>query len=104
MAVYPKISLSALRGIGWGHWDPIGLAPMEGGWPTGCADEYDSYLKHAADMCARGASREEIVAYLTQIASGHMGLSVISVDAAATTADAIAAYMRSLPEGPANIS
>lgn len=103
MPVYPKIKLSVLRDIGWGQWDPIGLASGDGGWPAGCADEYDSYLQCAAGMFVRGNSRQEVAAYLMQIASKHMGLSEISVDAATRTANAIADYMRGLPDGPANI-
>ncbi len=103
MLIYPKIKLSVLRDIGWGQWDPIGLALRDGGWPADCADEYDSYLKHAAGMFVRGNSREEVAAYLMQIASEHMGLSEISDTAARATANAIAEYMRGLPDGSANI-
>ena len=69
----------------------------------GCADEYDSYLKHAAGMYVRGNSRKEVASYLTQIASEHMGLSEISDNAAMATANAIADYMQRLPDGPASI-
>lgn len=103
MPVYPKIQLSVLRDIGWEKWDPIGLAVREGCWPADCEDEYDSYLKHAAGMFVQGNSRQEVAGYLTQIASEHMGLSVVSPDAAAATANAIADYMQDLPDGPANI-
>jgi hypothetical protein len=103
MPIYPKIKLSVLRDIGWGQWDPIGLALSEGGWPVDCADEYDSYLKDAAGMYVRGNSRKEVASYLTQIASEHMGLSEISDNAAMATANAIADYMQGLPDGPASI-
>jgi hypothetical protein len=103
MPVYPEIKLSALRDIGWGRWDPIGLALRDGGWPADCADEYDSYLKHAAGMLVRGNSRNDVAAYLAQIASEHMGLSEIRVEAAAATANAIADYILDLPNGPPNI-
>jgi hypothetical protein len=103
MPVYPQIKLTVLRDIGWSQWDPIGLAPRDGGWPASCAHEYDSYLKHAAVMFVRGNSRKEVAAYLVQIAAEHMGLTEVSIEAATTTANAIGDYMRGLPDGPANI-
>jgi hypothetical protein len=103
MPVYPKIKLSVLRDIGWGMWDPIGLAPRDGGWPENCADEYDSYLKRAAAMFVQENTRKEVAKYRVQIASEHMGLSQLSADAAAVTANTIAEYMQGLPDGPTNI-
>ena len=38
------------------------------------ADEYDSYLLYAAGQLRRGATDTEVVAYLVQIESEHMGL------------------------------
>lgn len=100
MTPCPKIQLSRLREIGWKLWDPIGLAyngssPAEGG-----ADEYDRYLLHAASMISRGGSKDEAAVYFTGIASEHMGLSVVDADAATATAQAIADYLISLPDGP----
>jgi hypothetical protein len=103
MAFYPKIQLSRLREIGWKLWDPIGLA-HDGSTPgEGYADEYDQYLLHVVSMISRGGSKEEGAVYLTGIASEHMGLSVVDADAAAATADAIADYLTSLPDGPETV-
>lgn len=51
-------------------------------------------------MIVLGSSRQEFAAYLTLIASEHMGLSVVSDDAALLTANAIADYVKSLPGVP----
>ena len=104
MTDYPKVTLSVLRGIGWGVWDPIGLASERRGWPENCADEYDNYLLRAASMFAEGRSRKDVGEYFAQIASDHMGLSEVSAEAATLTANAIADYMQGLPHGPAAIS
>ena len=80
----PRIKLSKLRDIGWSLWDPIGLlstgGPFTGTWTNdanrGFADEYDNYLIAAASQIRRGASSTEVVGYLVQIESEHMGLGV----------------------------
>lgn len=103
MALYPKIQLSRLREIGWSLWDPIGLAHNGSSPDEGCADEYDRYLLHAVSMISRGCSKDEAADYLTGIASDHMGLSVVDADAATATAQAIAEYLMSLPDGPKTV-
>ena len=103
MALYPKIQLSRLREIGWKLWDPIGLAHNGGTPDEGCADEYDRYLLHVVSMISRGVSKEEATAYLTNIVSEHMGLSVVDAEAAAATSHAVADYLTSLPEGPKTV-
>jgi hypothetical protein len=103
MALYPKIQLSRLREIGWKIWDPIGLAHSGSAPDEGCADEYDSYLLHVVSMISRGGSKDEATLYLTDIASEHMGLSVVDADAAAATTHAIADYLASLPDGPKTV-
>lgn len=103
MTLYPKTQLSRLREIGWKLWDPIGLAHNGGSPDEGCADEYDRYLLHAVSMISRGGSKDEAAVYLTGIASEHMGLSVVDADAATATAQAIADYLISLPDGPKTV-
>lgn len=100
MALYPNIKLSILREIGWGIWDPIGLANPDGTWDDACADEYDSYLLAVVSLLCRGGTKEEASAYLADIASNHMGLSTINRGTASSTATAIADYLKSLPVGP----
>lgn len=104
MTLYPKIQLSRLREIGWKLWDPIGLADDAGSPGEGCADEYDRYLLHVVSMICRGGSKNEATAYLTGIASEHMGLSVVDAGAAAATSHAIADYLTSLADGPKTVS
>ncbi|MDA5095074.1 hypothetical protein O2N63_13375 [Aliiroseovarius sp. KMU-50] len=74
----PKIKLSRLRDIGWSIWDPIGLLRSEQKWDDKeCltfADEYDGYLVQAAGQLRRGAPDSDVVDYLVQIESEHMGL------------------------------
>ncbi|MEP9402583.1 MULTISPECIES: hypothetical protein [Sphingomonadaceae] len=103
MTLYPKIQLSRLREIGWKFWDPIGLAHNGSSPDEGCADEYDRYLLHVVSTISRGGSKGEATAYLTGIASEHMGMSVVDADAAAATAQAIADYLISLPDGPKTV-
>lgn len=104
MTLSPRIQLSRLREIGWKLWDPIGLADGTGSSGEGYADEYDHYLLHVVSMLCRGATKAETTAYLIGITSKHMGLSVVTADAAAATSHAIADYLASLPDGPKTIS
>ena len=60
----PKIELSALRQIGWDHWDPIGIRQFDADWPTEAPDEYDSYLLRVVSMLRGGQSEAEASAYL----------------------------------------
>ena len=70
----PKIRLSRLRDIGWTIWDPIGLLDEGETWDQKpYADEYDSYLMQAAGQLRRNVPVTEVVDYLVQIESVHMG-------------------------------
>lgn len=80
-APQPRIKLSKLRDIGWALWDPIGLQDSEcrsGRWEDETnlpfADEYDSYLIEAASKLRGGTPRGEIVEFLIEIETEHMGL------------------------------
>jgi hypothetical protein len=52
-------------------WDPIGVFSLEGDWPD---DEYDAYSGHVVGLLDRGASKEEIVAYLKKTCVEHIGV------------------------------
>lgn len=93
----PAVKLSALRAIGWRCWDPIGLFDMVGGgYNSGSADEYDSYLLTAFGMTQNGRSANEVATYLVQIASVHMGLSNVDGAAEKETAKRLLELARSL--------
>lgn len=72
------IKLSRLRDIGWSKWDRSGLLHDGQKWDDeDCqpfADENDSYLLQAAGQLRRGATEEDVVRYLVDIESNHMGL------------------------------
>ncbi|WP_240200344.1 hypothetical protein [Paracoccus methylovorus] len=77
----PRIKLSKLRDIGWSLWDPIGLLDPEspvGRWDDEAnlsfADEYDGYLIAAASQLRRGTPRDEVVAFLVENETQHMGM------------------------------
>ena len=78
----PRVKLSRLRDIGWALWDPIGLMAPEGFFPgkwdqeanRSFADEYDSYLISAASQLRRETPREQVIEYLIEIETQHMGL------------------------------
>lgn len=74
----PKPDLSRLRDIGWSIWDPICLLDPSQDWrDEECkyfADEYDSYMIQAAGQLRRGVSQSDVVRYLVQIETEHMGL------------------------------
>jgi hypothetical protein len=107
MSRYPKIKLSIVRQIGWDHWDPIGIRGFGGDdWQTNAADEYDSYLLHIVSLLHSGKSEVDAVEYLDVVASEHMGLGPRSQEehqASANTVRAIAAYLRTLPDGPLSV-
>ena len=98
----PGIELTVLRDIGWRLWDPIGLGGPEGAWPEDGADEYDRYLREVAEMLEQGRPSDDVVEFLTQIVSDHMGLGSRSADRASciATVDALATYVHSLRNGP----
>jgi hypothetical protein len=87
----PKLQLARLRDIGWTHWDPIGLSDGSGAWPDGWADEYDTYLIHAAGQLRREVSSQSMIDYLIFIESEYMALGVRSTsrDRAENTVRAI---------------
>ena len=78
----PAVKLSKLRDIGWGLWDPIGLMTSEGFYPgkwdqepnRPFAGEYDSYLISAVSQLRRETPREQVIEYLIEIETQHMGL------------------------------
>ena len=99
MSLHPKIQLSRIRQIGWRYWDPIDLHDGSEFGPTNCADEYDRYLLHVVDVLCQGGTRADSTSYLVQIASEHMGLGgAVGLDAPRKTVDAIAEYLRALPD------
>ncbi|MDF8332733.1 hypothetical protein [Novosphingobium cyanobacteriorum] len=100
MTFYPEFQPSRLREIVWNMWDPIGLADGNGRYGADCADEYDSYLLQVVSQLCNGRSRDEVAAYLVDIATEHIGLGDADPNAAAATANAISNYLTSLPDGP----
>jgi hypothetical protein len=100
VSAHPKIKLSEIRRIGWRDWDPIGLSDGSEFGPGECEDEYDSYLLHVVSLLTRGTPRIEATSYLNDIASDHIGLSVVDPQAARKTVDAIADYLKELPDSP----
>ena len=94
------INLSALRDIGWTHWDPIGIAQLVDRFDEGCADEYDTYLLRVVGMVRNGKSDDEAIAYLEWVASDYMGLGPALTSerpaSASATVQAIRAYVATL--------
>ena len=74
MTALPTFQLARLREIGWAQWDPIGVGGPDHGWP---ADEYDTYLLHAAGQLWNGQSEHEVTDYLVKIETEHMGLTAV---------------------------
>jgi len=71
-----NLSLAKLRDIGWRHWDPIGLAFLDGRWEnSAAADEYDRYSQKVAKMVRRDGD-EAAAQYLVSVESEYMGLGV----------------------------
>lgn len=92
----PKIKLSRLRDIGWSRWDPIGLLDAEQKWDNEenqqFADEYDSYLLQAAGMLRRGSTCAEVVSYLVETETVHIGVDRSdALERAASLVEAISA-------------
>lgn len=52
------------------HWDPIGVSEA-----PAARDEYDSYVPGVVSLVTRGATEEEIAAFLTEIEGSQMGLA-----------------------------
>jgi len=104
MDEHPKIKLSRLREIGWSLWDPIGLRGLSDcDWQDGgaCADEYDGYLLEAAGRLRRGEPTSEVIAYLVETETGHIGLTLNETTGsrAEATVAAIKDYLETLPLG-----
>ena len=76
MTTIPTFKLSRLRDIGWGQWDPIGIAGPNGSWPEEAVDEYDSYLLQAAAKIWNQQTDKDVTDYLVEIETVHMGLSL----------------------------
>ena len=81
IAPQPRIKLSKLRDIGWSLWDPIGLLDPENRAGRlddeanlSFADEYDGYLIAASSQLRRGTPRADVVAFLVEIETQHMGM------------------------------
>lgn len=75
MAANPKPDLRRLREIGWTQWDPIGLLADPSAWElAGFADEYDTYLLHAAALLRAGERIEMVVSYLIRAETEHMAM------------------------------
>ena len=70
--------LPKLREIGFGAWDPLGLASA---WRDGeaVADEYDRYLLQGLSAAANGADAGSICTILRE-AEAQMGLQVAGPD------------------------
>lgn len=73
-----SVRLARRRTIGWSLWDPIGLLERGASWEAegnqAFANEYDSYLAHAADLLRQGVSDSDVVDYLAEIEISYMGL------------------------------
>jgi hypothetical protein len=97
----PSVQLSRLRDIGWNLWDPIGLKDVR---EFGCEDEYDTYLLQVVSRLKRRDSEPNVVRYLVEIESEHMGLGVSpSASARATaTVAAIKSYLEACPDAQAS--
>ena len=95
----PKIKLSRLRDIGWSLWDPIGLLPAGETWDKPniqpFASEYDGYLLNAASQLRAGKPEYEVVRYLVQIETEHMGLGTDHYGAKQKRALAVVAAIQS---------
>ena len=103
-----RVEISRLREIGWSLWDPIGLREIsDGDWQDGgaCADEYDSYLLQVVGKLRRGEPVSEVVAYLEDTETGHIGLTEKETtrSRAEATVAAIREYLSTLQQGPLNV-
>lgn len=91
-------TLPALRAIGFGLWDPIGLN-MDGEVWSGSSfeDEYDRYLLEVAARFLAGETADHLATYLCDIESVHMGLGIS--DTTASRASAAVREIGRLVEG-----
>ena len=100
MSRFPKIRLSEIRRIGWSDWDPFGMSDGTEFGPGDAADEYDYPLLHVVDILTGGGSRSEAAKYLRDVAINDMGRPAANMEATQKTVDAIAAYLKELPDSP----
>ena len=63
-----KAEFSAVRGILWKEWDPIGCGVPQ--------DEYDDYVWPVIRLLRAGASRDALIGYLSETARGAIGCAV----------------------------
>ncbi len=64
-------------------WDPIGVLPA-----AGARDEYDAYVPTVVRLLYEEKEREEIIRYLLDLQTGHMGMNLTD-DARARAAHAV---------------
>ena len=71
----------------------------------GVRDEYDGYLLQAAGRLRRGEPRSEVIAYLVETETGHIGLPLNETtrNRAEATVAAINDYLETLPLGPLKV-
>lgn len=82
----------ALRAIGFGLWDPIGLNVAGEVWSgSPFEDEYDRYLLEVVARFLAGETADHLATYLCDIESVHMGLGI-----SATTASRACAAVREI--------
>ena len=96
MPQHPPLKLSALRDIGWRHWDPIGILKAGETWVEHpAADEYDEYLIAVAGGLRRGWTRDRAIKEQL-LATEDMGLGCgkAATAQAEATVDAIRTYLR----------
>jgi hypothetical protein len=92
----PELDIKRLRAIGWSTWDPIGLSKMSSVSLDSIADEYDTYLLHAAGLLINGAGAVAAASYLVDSATHHMGLGRADAHSAKRTVEAIQHYLESI--------
>lgn len=75
------MEIYSLRKLCADLWNPIGV-PMKNeqglellSYPPLPEDEYDSYLKSALDLVISGASKQDVVSYLSKVETEYLGLS-----------------------------
>ncbi|WP_115670129.1 hypothetical protein [Ciceribacter selenitireducens] len=85
----PAGTLLALRAIGFGLWDPIGLNVDGEVWSgSPFEDEYDRYLLEVVARFLAGETADHLATYLCDIESVHMGLGLGISDKTASRASA----------------
>lgn len=94
----PAGTLLALRAIGFGLWDPIGLNVDGEVWSgSPVEDEYDRYLREVVTRFLAGETADHLATYLCDIELVHMGLGIS--DKTASRASAAVREIGRLVEG-----